>query len=289
MLQDKEIESRGTYYESSNMFHGSLKNIMGTRFDLLIIGQSGLKSLELWKDIMIELRVLDKIFNRFDDTSETSDINRRAFPGGVRVSQEMWYILRSCRMYHARTLGLFDVTRNDFSKVLLCEEECTVIFPEKRISLDFGGYAKGYALLKIKNLTVQAQVKHCFVDFGNSAIMGIGHHPYGDAWKVSIENPYKRDKIIDELSLRDHALSVSGNTPSYTGHIIRPASGEKIKEDKLVAVTSEDPLDAEVLSTVFMIADTTEKKQIAANFNVQDIAEYTFLQGIVRSSCRSST
>ncbi|RNC65796.1 FAD:protein FMN transferase [Proteiniphilum sp. X52] len=247
---------------------------MGTRFDILIMGQNKLKSQEIWNDIVFELRRLHRIFNRFDNTSETSKINREAILAPVRVSPEMWSILQSSQMYYTRTLTLFDITLNDFSKVLMNENDHSVFFSKKDISLDFGGYAKGYAIVKVRDLIYRAGVQHCFIDFGNSSILGIGHHPYGDAWKVSVGNPYNCDEAMDEISLKDLALSVSGNTPSYAGHIVRPDSGEPVKGHKAVSVTSENPLDAEVLSTVFMIATDTEKKRISKNFKVQNISEY---------------
>ena len=274
-MQKTEIDTGGTYYESSKMFHGSLQNIMGTRFDILIIGQSKLKSQEIWNDIVFELQRFDRIFNRFDSTSETSKINRKAVLEPVHVSLEMWTILKSCRQYNIRTLGLFDITLDDFSKVLLDEREHSVIFLKEDISLDFGGYAKGYALAKIKDLIHQAGVKHCFIDFGNSSILGMGRHPYGDAWKVSIENPYNHDEVLDEISLKDEALSVSGNTPAYTGHIVRPASREAMKERKVLSITSKEPLEAEILSTAFMVATREEKKYLSENFEIINIIEYS--------------
>lgn len=274
-MQKTGIDTGGTYYESSKMFHGSLQNIMGTRFDILIIGQNKLKSQEIWNDIVFELQRFDRIFNRFDSTSETSKINRKAVLEPVHVSLEMWTILKSCRQYNIRTLGLFDITLDDFSKVLLDEREHSVIFLKEDISLDFGGYAKGYALAKIKDLIHQAGVKHCFIDFGNSSILGMGRHPYGDAWKVSIENPYNHDEVLDEISLKDEALSVSGNTPAYTGHIVRPASREAMKERKVLSITSKEPLEAEILSTAFMVATREEKKYLSENFEIINIIEYS--------------
>lgn len=248
---------------------------MGTRFDILIINQNRLVSHEIWNDIVFELRRLDQIFNRFDDTSETSKINREAVLTPVQVSTEMWSVLKNCQMYHIRTLGLFDITLDNFSKVVLNENDHTVFFSIKDISLDFGGYAKGYALLKIKDIIRQTEVRNCFADFGNSSILGIGHHPYGDAWKVSFENPHNRSVILDEISLKDMALSVSGNTPSYTGHIVRPDAREPVNGHKAISVMAENALDAEVLSSVFMIASNKEKKQIAENFIIQHVAEYS--------------
>jgi hypothetical protein len=54
------------YYESSSMFHGSLLNIMGTRFDIIIIGKSKGESEAVWHKIESELKRLNRILNRFD-------------------------------------------------------------------------------------------------------------------------------------------------------------------------------------------------------------------------------
>lgn len=260
-MQNRKIDI-GTceYYESSSMLHGSLKRIMGTRFDLLIIEKSNTEALDIWGRVVSELQRLDQIFNRFNSESETALINREAIHDYVQVRPEMWLILLDCRKYNTLTLGLFDVTLKDFSKVSLDEERHAVYFLQPDISLDFGGYAKGYALDKIKHLLLESEVRHCFVNFGDSSILGIGRHPYGDAWKVNIENPFDREEILAEITLKDEALSVSGNTVSYTGHIIRPDSGNPVTEHKVEWIISADPLEAEVLSTVFMIADNKEKE-----------------------------
>lgn len=273
-MQKRGIETGGSYYEDSKMFHGALKEIMGTRFDILIIGRQDSTSREIWREVIFELRRLDQLFNRFDVTSETSRINREAVIAPAALDPEMWSILQNCRSYHRRTSGLFDITLDDFSKVQLAEKDQTIFFPEEDISLDFGGYAKGYALLKIKDIIQQGGVEHCFVDFGNSSIMGIGQHPYGDAWKVSFENPYRQNVILDEISLKDMSLSVSGNTPSYTGHIVRPDTREPVNGHKAISVVSEDPLEAEILSTVLMIATEAEKAKISKNFKTAHTAEY---------------
>ena len=156
------------------MFHGALKNIMGTRFDILIIDQIRLKSREIWGEIAFELRRLDQLFNRFDEVSETSKINREAALAPVQVSPEMWFVLQNCRQYYRRTLKLFDITLDDFSKVVLDENDHSVSFSQEDITLDFGGYAKGYALVKIRDLIARSEVQHCFIDFGNSSSWGLG-------------------------------------------------------------------------------------------------------------------
>ena len=65
----------------------------------------------------------------------------------------------------------------------------SVRFDGEETSLDFGGFAKGYALKKIGVLLREAGVGSAFVDFGNSSILGIGRHPYGPCWRVSLPDP----------------------------------------------------------------------------------------------------
>ena len=268
------VSSKFSYYDSSNLFHGSMMNIMGTRFDIVIIGKSKTISESIWFKIESELKRLNHIMNRFDKLSETSRINSSAAISQVSLSDEMWQILSNCQLYHNKTFGLFDITLKDFNTVILNEETKSVKFKDSHTTIDFGGYGKGYALKKIKKILIESKVEHSYIDFGNSSILGIGHHPHGNAWKVTIENPYKPTEIVDELYINDVALSISGNTPLYSGHIIIPENGSRINSHKMLSVLSDDPLDAEVLSTALMIANKQQKEQIKKNFNIQIIKEY---------------
>ena len=216
------------------MFHGFIPHVMGTRLDILMI-HSNLPLLNmLWAHITDELERLDKMLNRFDATSEVSKLNSHTQQDSVSVSAELEDI-------HHIALSNFSVT------------------------LEFGGFAKGYALKKIQEILLRGNIENAFVDFGNSSIMGIGHHPYGDCWKVSLQNPYTQ-QTLDEFCLTDNTLSTSGNTEQYTGHIINPLTGIYNEQKKVTSILSDNPLDAEILSTVWMIADDQQREQINENF-----------------------
>ena len=265
-----------TYCQTSLMSHASLMGIMGTRFDMIIIGKNKSESEAVWFKIESELKRLDRLLNRFDPASEVSNINNIVEHQQIRVGDEMWQILNNCRFYHRETFGLFDITLKDFHAIRFHEHNKSVSFSQPDIHIDFGGYGKGYALKRIKGIMEDAAVHQCFVDFGNSSILGVGHHPFGDAWKVGIENPFDAGQTADEISLRDMALSVSGNTPSYSGHIVHPTSGSFEAGRKLVSVIMDDPLAAEVLSTVFLIAAESEKEQLKKRFKIFEVKEYNF-------------
>ncbi|MDR1518040.1 MAG: FAD:protein FMN transferase [Dysgonamonadaceae bacterium] len=262
------------YIESSATFHGAMQNIMGTRFDIVMLGKNREQSERIFTALRLELQRLNFLLNRFDVESEISRLNRRASSGFVPLSPEIWTIMCDCKQYHERTKGLFDVTKDDFSKLLFRESDHSVSFASAGIAVDLGGYAKGYALLRLQKILADNNVGQCFVDFGNSSILGIGRHPFGDSWKVSMENPYRLEKAVFEVDLFDRALSVSGNKPGYSGHIINPLTKKAEDERKAVCVVCQNPLDAEVLTTTLMIAGKKEKNDILKHFEIDKVYEY---------------
>lgn len=262
------------FYDDSMMSHGSLSIVMGTKFDIILLGKSKVEAENIWSQVVVELQRLDKMLNRFDPTSEVSRLNRKAFESPFEVSDELWSILNDCRKYYEMTGGIFDVTLNDFSSVKFYEETNFVSFLDSDVSLDFGGYAKGYALEKVKIILQNEQVENAFVDFGNSSIMALGRHPYGDSWKVSIENPFDPGKVLGEFSLEDSTLTTSGNTPEYSTHIVNPISGKRIETKQCVCVVASNARDGEVLSTALIAATEQKKQEIISQFNVEKILEF---------------
>lgn len=242
------------YYDESFMAHGSIPIVMGTRFDLVMLGKNKTVSATIWKRIVAELQRLDKMLNRFDSKSEISFINTKAYNEAITPSEEVWNILNDCKRYHKITTGLFDITLNDFSQLYFNEKSRTIQFKSLDISLDLGGYAKGYALERIKIILDENEVDQAFVDFGNSSILGIGHHPYGQSWQVSIPNPFKREEVLGIIDLIDNYLSMSGNSPTHTAHIINPTTKEFNNDKKVVSIISKNAVEAEILSTVLMVA-----------------------------------
>ena len=262
------------YYESSSLFHGSLLNIMGTRFDILFIIEKKKASEDLWDKVQFELIRLDKLFNRFDIGSEVSQINASAYLSPFIVSSEMWNILLSCKKYHQKTNGLFDITLSNFNRILFDNNNNSIKFADKDLQIDFGGYAKGYAIEKVKDILIENNIQNSFINFGNSSILALGKHPYGDCWSIGIENPYQKGEILGEFKLKEESLSTSGNMPSNPKHIVNPFTGNLNEEKKVVSIITKNSIDAEVLSTSLMIAQLEEKGKILDHFNASKIFIY---------------
>lgn len=261
------------YHDSLQLLHGAMTGIMGTRFGIVLPTENRAAAEKLWIGIVSILSRLDKMLNRFNPQSELSKINIEAHRNAVSITPEMLQILQLCAEYHRKTCGYFDITLCDFSKVHINKQAETVCFTEK-ITLDLGGFAKGYAMKHIGQIIKDEGFADAFVDFAGSSITAFGHHPYGDCWKVSVGNPFDGGKVLGEFELRDTSMSVSGNTPTYDGHIINPFSKKYVKEKKMICVVASNVLDAEVLTTALMVAPDAEQEKILCNFAVEKKVEY---------------
>ena len=181
------------YLSQERIFHGSIPHVMGTRLELLAVGVGQESMLKIWNCLYDMVFDLDRRLNRFDPSSEVSYLNIYDNPLEQDKSVVLEEVTSLAREYYGRTGGLFDVTDRDGK-------------------LDFGGFGKGYFLKLCEKILREGGVDCAFVDFGSSSILGIGHHPYGDSWKVGLVNPFTR-LTVKEISLNDRSMSTSGNIP----------------------------------------------------------------------------
>lgn len=261
--------SYSNYYPSSGLFHVSIPLLMGTRLDALLFGDERKQLESVWNGAEKELRSLEKMLNRFDPESEVSKVNNSAQFSEVVLSDELWNILQDCRRYNADTDGYFDVTYQDFDKIVFMVDSQSILFEKYGMKLDFGAYAKGYALRCIHNLLEAADMLRALVSFGNSAVLALGAHPYGDSWPVGIEDP-SDGSTLSTIQLFDTSMSVSGNTPSHRTHIINPKTSEFVSGNRMVAVVADDPVDADVLTTAWIASGNETVPDWMLKFNLKN-------------------
>ena len=236
------------YYAASGLFHGSMSSVMGTQFDILMVGSDPRLLGTVWEKVESEVQRLDKMLNRFDPESEVSFVNREAGHYPVTVGEELWNILLNCKRYNELTEGYFDITLQGFDQVLLTEEDKSIFFFSESLHIDLG---------------------KALVNFGNSSVLAVGTHPCGEYWPVGLDNPFTKERIAD-LKLCDSSLSISGNMPSHPRHIVNPHTGTFVEDKKMVSVVAKDPVVAEILTTAFMICGDERVPVIASQFDIYE-------------------
>lgn len=116
----------------------------------------------------------------------------------------------------------------------------TIWSVNKALMLDFGGWAKGYALDQAARILREEGVKAALINVGGN-IFALGQ-PGGRPWRVGIQDP-RHEGAVAQLDLHDNeAIGTSGDYRRYfmqggkrRTHIIDPRSGEPV--DLVASVT----------------------------------------------------
>lgn len=216
----------------------------------------------------MEIDRLEAELSRFIENSDISKINALGLNESAIVGPDVLNCLKMCADLFTATGGLFDITAGNLydtwkyaGKTLAHKSETKqALFPwlyldyktftvkkvNESVSIDLGGFGKGYALDIIRNILSEWDVKSFLINGGMSTVLAEGN----DGWVVSLSHPVNQ-KIIREIKLQGRVLSGSGLNKGK--HIINPLSGEPVG-DKIAAWSlAGEAAISDALSTAFMI------------------------------------
>jgi FAD:protein FMN transferase len=178
---------------------------------------------------------VDRIFNKWNEGSEVSRLNRSE--GRFECSEELWDLLVEIDRFVRISEGRFDPTVEKLERIWKeslargitpKEDEVEAIMHmvgweklklmdgrviEKEnagVEIDLGGIAKGRAVdMLVKNLRT-AGYTNIFVEWGGE-VRAMGGHPEGRPWKVGVKNPRNREELVTTLELYDRSIATSGD------------------------------------------------------------------------------
>ena len=248
---------------------------MHTRVELLAVGLDEEQGRGLMAEAEREIRRLERLFNRFDSRSPLAVVNMTAIGQSVKVDDELFMALELCEVFRRATAGYFDVTAADDGVDAVSDgsggyaldgKEHSVRILREGARIDLGGFAKGYAAESVRRIFEQADVRQAVINFGNSSIVAMGHHPYGEWWPIGIEHRKVKSAVAREVKLKDGAMSVSGRAESGDYHIIDPMTGNRAVGEELIVVEGRSALVAEMLSTALYAAPRNRRAAIMAQY-----------------------
>jgi len=246
---------------------------MHTRVDLVITGRKEAELKQVVEVLSAEIESLEKIASFYDSGSELYQLNRSAGNIPVRVSSRLFEMILQCTTYYEKTQGYFDITiQSDnhspqtIREVKLFPETQSIFLGREGIRLDLSGYLKGYALDKIHGILSGHGIDNALINMGNSSVMALGNHPFGEGWKVGYGNQLS-SAGEKSVQLHDECYTTSGNETSDRKHIIDPKTGDYIDGIRKFSVVSRYGTDGEVLSTACLIAPENDSVKILDNFS----------------------
>lgn len=243
---------------------------MHTRIELLVTGLCEVDGRDLARQIESEIKDMERRFNCHDERSPLAAINALAYRQSVEVDDQMFMALELCEAFRRGTLGYFDIATDSAiagePSYQLDAKKHSVRFSHEHTHLDMGGFAKGFALERIRQMVSERGVKTALMNFGNSSVAAIGHHPYGEWWAVGVEHISQRGAMAHEVHLDSSAMSVSGRSVDGRYHIINPRTAGTVAAEEMILVEGRSALICEVLSTALYAAPRAQRNGIMSRY-----------------------
>ena len=265
---------------------------MGSRFELTAVHQREAVAREAIEAAWAEIDRLEAMISSWRDDSETSAVNRNAGVRPVRVSPELFRLIRRSLKVSELTAGAFDITFAgvgelwDFrsaepevpdeeriaaalrhvghGKIVLDEERGTVYLDDPGARIGFGAIGKGYAANRAVFAMKDHGVRGGLVSAGGD-LVAFGRREDGESWNIAIAHPRDRDRVLARIPLTEQAVVTSGDYEQYFirggrrySHILDPRSGWPASGLQAVTVVCPDAELADALATAAFVLGPEE-------------------------------
>jgi FAD:protein FMN transferase len=257
---------------------------MGNRFQLTVVAEDEAFAKSCIEKAVNEIQRIEELLSTYKSSSETSRINEYAGIQPVKVSDEIFQLIkRSIKISHL-TQGAFDITYGsidkrlwnfdctmtelpdpvtaqemtrliNFRNIVLDEKESTVFLKEKGMRIGFGGIGKGYAAEMAKKVLLQLGIDNGIVNASGDLTVW-GSQPNGNPWTVGIAHPDLTEKAFAMMELKDSAVATSGNYEKFViingkkySHTIDPKTGMPVRGIKSVTIFSPNAEICDALAT----------------------------------------
>ncbi len=237
------------------------------------------------EDVLAVFHQVDRNMSRYRDDSELSELNRLAADAPVKVSPELFEVLKKAGEVAELSDGAFDISFGsvgflydyrerqqpseedirsrlghiNYQDIILDAAERTVFYRQQGLLVDLGGIAKGFAVdLGIERL-VRAGVYHARLSAGGDLrLLG---DKRGSPWLVGVRDPRSEERNAVVLPLANVAISTSGDYERFfindqgerVHHILSPGTGKSVRGVQSVTIIGNDALTTDGLSTAVFV------------------------------------
>jgi len=288
----------------ANRLYQQQFNAMGTVFHLELYGVSQAKGEQISQVLRKELDYMSYAWNAWKP-GPLGRVNQLLDSGGeFSINPSILpLVVESKRLYHSsrglynpaigKLIGLWGFHRDDPSHGQppsiaaihkFMEHEPTMddivvdgirvrgLNPE--IGLDFGAFAKGYAVEQLLSRLREMGVSNALIDAGGD-LKAIGR-PGEAPWKVAVRAPDAKGIVATIEVGDDTSVFTSANYQHFYqqgdtryGHIIDPRSGYPARGTASVTVIDDNAADADAAATALFVAGPQQWWEIARSMGIK--------------------
>jgi thiamine biosynthesis lipoprotein len=220
-----------------------------------------------------------RLMSFHESTSDVGRLNRGAHARALEVDPRTFAVLRRARLLARASGGLFDCTVGGAAVALgllpgargaprrgATSWRDVELLPGRRVrflrrlALDLGGIAKGFAVDEAVAALVRCGASAgCVNAGGDLRVFGARD------WPVAIRAPGEPDRLVPLPPLRDGALATTADdfSPDGAGHVIQPATGRRRPAPISVSVLAPSCMDADALTKVVWLSERTPAALLA--------------------------
>ncbi len=213
-----------------------------------------------------ELQRIEQKYTRFDSSSYLMNLNSHLFRK-QSIDSETYFLLKFAEEMKKFTGGYFSIDQknrlesygyglkenfsksnifsNLFSRNYFLFSSSILLFKQ----IEIGGFGKGYALLKLKEILDLEDVKEYELNAGGDIYVK------GKS-EIYLESPYSQENVFASVFLKNTSLcssSPSRRSFNFKHHLINPKLKDSNSDLIQVFIEEENPMKCDALSTALFV------------------------------------
>ena len=251
---------------------------MGVRARIVLYASDEAHAQEAARAAFDRIAYLEQVMSDYRPDSELMRLCAQAGGPPVRVSPELYYILRKSQDLSRRSDGAFDITVGPliklwraarksgklpeqteigatmrlvgWQKVVIDPKSRTIRLETPSMQLDLGGIAKGYACEEAARVLRKQEITSALVEMGGDIVVS-GPPPGTNGWQIDVGGDSSRRMLLSNC-----AVSSSGDTEQFVelggkrySHVVDPKTGVGLTDRIAVTIIAPSGTLSDGLAT----------------------------------------
>lgn len=281
---------------------------MGTTVEIQVITQNTNKADSAIDAAFAEIQRINDKYTVYDTNSYLNKINRSDY---FPLDYETYNLFKKCEYYNIISRGAFDPAIGNIIKALGFESSDAESIPEdsifnylkrnnwklieltsdqkiikpKYLRINLGAIAKGYAVDRMFDIIKSYGFDKFLINAGGEIKC------FGKEWKIGIQHPRQKDRIVGEIRVKDKAIATSGDYERFQikngkriNHIFNPITGKVADRCQSVTVISDNTLQADALATAVFVLGPIEGLKLIESIKNTEVLIFDTNGQMYRSS-----